>query len=88
MSQKEHIKNHLLSGKTLSPLECLQNGWGMRCGARIWDLRHEGMEIENIGADDKNYAVYKLKKPEPMYRTNAGNIPIFKEKPREMPRLI
>lgn len=61
MSQKEQIKQYLLTGKTLSPLEALQKFGCFRLGARIWDLRHEGYQIENIGADDGQYAVYKMK---------------------------
>ena len=61
MSQKEQIKQYLLTGKELTPLECLQKGWGMRLGARIWDLRDEGYLIDNVGSDEGNYAVYKMR---------------------------
>jgi hypothetical protein len=47
-------------------LDALQKFGCFRLGARIWDLRHEGFKIENIGADDANYAVYKLIVPTPI----------------------
>ena len=62
-SQLEAILEALQAGETLTPLDAL-NRWGcFRLGARIWDLRHKGYDIENIGTDDGNYARYKLKYP-------------------------
>lgn len=60
MSQKQKILNHLLEGKTLTPLEALQKFGCFRLGARIFDLRAEGYMIDNIGPDEANYAVYQM----------------------------
>jgi hypothetical protein len=82
MSQKENIKQYLLTGKTLTPLECLEKGWGMRLGARIFDLRAEGYMIENIGADDGQYAVYRMiVAPPPMP-------PAFPERSKAQPQSL
>ena len=62
LSQKDKVYRWLASGKTLTPLEALQNGMGMRLGAIIHTLRHEEeMNIVNLnktGGD--RYAEYKL----------------------------
>jgi Helix-turn-helix domain len=78
MTQKELIKQYLLSGQMLSPIEALQKYSCFRLGARIYDLRKEGYEIENIGADDRNYAVYRLRPSRPIVLP-----PAFKETPHE-----
>lgn len=77
-SQKDRIKAHLLSGKSISPLEALNLYGCFRLGARIWDLRHEGMEIEEVG--DKQYAVYRLKSTAPVQPIKLPNP--FPEKPK------
>jgi hypothetical protein len=59
MSQLEDIRQHLLSGKTLTPIEALNKYGCFRLGARVYDLRKkEGLNIEDVG--EKNYAEYKL----------------------------
>lgn len=75
-SQKQKILEHLLSGKTLSPLEALKLYGCFRCGARIFDLRAEGNRIDNIGADDANYKVYKLIPPKPITLLPAFPAPV------------
>jgi len=44
-SQNKAIKKHLKSGKTLTPLQALKLFGSLRCGARICELRAEGMDI-------------------------------------------
>jgi len=58
MTQTEAILNYLKAGNSLTPLECLKNGWGMRLGARIFDLRRQGYNIIDVG--EENYSEYKL----------------------------
>jgi len=58
MTQTEAILKHLQTGQTLTALQCLQNGWGMRCAARIIELRREGHNIITEGKDQ--WAVYRL----------------------------
>lgn len=65
-TQKDKVIKWLKSGRTLTPLEALQNGMGMRLGAIIYTLRHEEeMNIINLnktGGD--RYAEYKLVMPQ------------------------
>tara|TARA_R100001594_G_scaffold132161_1_gene172214 strand:- start:1929 stop:2132 length:204 start_codon:yes stop_codon:yes gene_type:complete len=58
MSQKERVINWLKTGRTLTPLEALNNKMGMRLGAIIHNLRNEGYDITNISKE--KYAEYKL----------------------------
>ena len=58
MSQKERVINWLKTGRTLTPLEALNNSMGMRLGAIIHNLRNEGYDITNISKE--KYAEYKL----------------------------
>ena len=64
VSQKQKVIEWLKSGKSLTPIEALQHGMGMRLGAIIHTLRHEEeMNIINLnktGGD--RYAEYKLVK--------------------------
>ena len=65
-TQKDKVIKWLKSGRTLTPLEALQNGMGMRLGAIKHTLRHEEeMNIINLnktGGD--RYAEYKLVMPQ------------------------
>jgi len=72
-SQKDRVIRWLKSGETLTPLEALDNGMGMRLGAIIHTLRHEEqMDIVNLNKKGgPNYAEYKLKtapKPDENYK--------------------
>lgn len=63
-SQKEHIKRRLLFGQSITPIDALNLYQCFRLGARINDLRCEGMAIETtmVKNGDKRYARYSLKK--------------------------
>tara|TARA_R100000655_G_scaffold95706_1_gene137805 strand:+ start:600 stop:794 length:195 start_codon:yes stop_codon:yes gene_type:complete len=59
ITQKDLVIHWLMKGKTLTPLEALENGMGMRLSAIIHTLRHEHeMNIENVGKE--HYAEYRL----------------------------
>ena len=61
-SQAQFILEALQTGKSITPMDAL-NRWGcFRLGARVYDLRRKGYEIENVGRDDVNYACYRLRK--------------------------
>lgn len=64
-SQTQAIKEWLLSGKSITPLEALEHFGCLRLGARIADLKKQGLEIDNDNPVDertgKRYASYKLK---------------------------
>ncbi len=82
ISQKEKIKQYLLTGKELTPLEALKMFGCFRLGARVWDLKKEGYKIENIGADEGNYAVYRMKIAAPVLP------PAFDPKPATQASLL
>mgnify|MGYP003147479377 CR=1 FL=1 len=82
-SQKDKVIKWLKSGKSLTPLEALQNGMGMRLGAIIHTLRHEEeMDIVNLNKSGKDrFAEYKLKeseKSEEQSNLDLGNISRYK----------
>lgn len=45
-SQSAQILAHLKAGKTITPMEALFLCGSFRLGARIWDLRAEGYDIQ------------------------------------------
>ena len=59
MSQEKKILNYLQNGNELTPLEALYFFGCLRLGARIYDLRSKGHQIENISKNVK-YATYKM----------------------------
>ena len=63
-SQTQAIKEWLLSGKSITPLEALEHFGCLRLGARIADLKKQGLKIDNDNPVDertgKRYAAYKL----------------------------
>lgn len=61
MTQTDSILNHLLSGKSITPIEALNLYGCFRLGARINELRGCGYEIETkINRLGKKYATYRL----------------------------
>lgn len=65
-SQIENIREHLESGKGITPIDALNLYGCFRLGARIADLKKQGMDIRtDIIHDEKNgkrYASYRLVK--------------------------
>ena len=63
MSQCSDILTYLQSGRSLTPLEALDLFGCMRLGARIWELKGEGYDIEShtLEVGGKHVAVYSLK---------------------------
>ena len=45
-SQEKKILNYLLKGNKLTPAQCYGYGWGMRLGARIYDIQSRGVKVE------------------------------------------
>lgn len=65
------ILEHLIKFGSITPQEALSEYGCMRLGARIWDLRDDGIEIETEMVKAKNrfgkdirFAKYSLKKKE------------------------
>jgi len=66
MSHKQEILEYLKTGNSLTPLEALKRFECFRLGARCYDLRKEGHDIQTEMIRNpwsgKRYAKYFLKK--------------------------
>jgi hypothetical protein len=60
MSATEQIKAYLLSGKSLTKLECLIKFGSFNLQGRVWDMEREGMKIDRkpIFSNGKRYLSY------------------------------
>jgi hypothetical protein len=47
MTQKQQILNHLLSGKTLTPIQALTKFNSLRLSAVIFELKRKGYKIQS-----------------------------------------
>jgi Helix-turn-helix domain len=61
MTQKEIILKRLNEGTWFSTVECVRDFHILRLGARIWDLRKEGYEIEERRVEGTAYSEYRLR---------------------------
>lgn len=62
-SQNDLIKAHLLSGKSITPLEALRNFDCLCLAQRIANLKEQGLKIETrtkVLPNNKRVAEYKL----------------------------
>lgn len=68
-SQRAKILAHLQKGYSVTPISALEKFQCFRLGARIWDLKDKGHQIETDMVDDKKtgkrYASYRLSGIEP-----------------------
>ncbi|HMR88764.1 MAG TPA: helix-turn-helix domain-containing protein [Saprospiraceae bacterium] len=64
-SQTKSIEKHLREGKTITPIEALSLYGCFRLGARIFDLKDQGLDIATQMIKDgrKRYAQYSLNQP-------------------------
>ena len=62
MSQTKQILRYLQEGNTITPIEALNKFKCFRLGARIWDLRKKGYNIDPkiVEQDGKHFAEYRL----------------------------
>lgn len=65
MSQNDQIRAALMLGRSLTPLDALNEFGCFRLAARVADLRREGMDIECVTEtkNGKRYARYFLRRP-------------------------
>lgn len=54
MTQKERILEYLLNNKSITPMEAWNKLGVYRLGARIHDLRNDGIEIKSSLTEVKN----------------------------------
>lgn len=63
-TQCDNIREHLVSGKSITPIDALNLYGCFRLGARIADLKKQGMDIHtdiiHDKRNDKRYASYRL----------------------------
>lgn len=64
MSKQEQVKNHLLQGKPITPLDALTLYGSFRLSAIIFNLRNQGMNIktEPCKRNGSVFAKYSLVK--------------------------
>ena len=64
LSQKDRIKEYLMKGKHLTPLKALEFFQCFRLGARIYELKKDGLNIGSELVKDaktgKHYSLYYL----------------------------
>lgn len=65
MSQTDQIRAALIFGRSLTPLDALNEFGCFRLAARVADLRREGLDIEckTETTNGKRYARYQLRRP-------------------------
>jgi hypothetical protein len=76
MTQKDQILARLQKGTWFSTVECVRDFHILRLGARIWDLRAEGYQIEERRVEGKAFSEYRLRPARPITLP-----PAFKPKP-------
>ncbi|CDN47548.1 helix-turn-helix domain-containing protein [Neorhizobium galegae] len=60
----ERIRQHFLSGRSLTQLEAIGLYGAFRLAARVHDLKAQGMKIDTLMKEDPNgspYAEYRLR---------------------------
>jgi hypothetical protein len=62
MNQNTQILEHLQSGKSITPIDALNMFGCFRLGARIYDLKQQGYDIQTkiINNANKSFAEYSL----------------------------
>lgn len=65
-SQADQIREALLRGEELTPIEALRRFGCLRLAARVSDLRRDGLQIESetVEANGKRFARYRLESPQ------------------------
>jgi len=67
-SQINLVRDHLRSGRTITPLEALREYDSMRLSAIIFNLKKEGMLIDTtFPREGKRFAVYKMRIKENLF---------------------
>jgi hypothetical protein len=63
MTQTEQIRQHLVTGESITPLDALQSYGCFRLAARIDELRKAGLDIETVkeSRNGKSYARYRIR---------------------------
>jgi hypothetical protein len=66
MTQTEQIREHLLTGRDITPLQALDTYGCFRLAARIDELRQAGLDIETVSEmrNGKKFARYRLRVPQ------------------------
>jgi len=62
ISKKDRVLGHLVSGKSITPMEALTEYGSFRLGAIIFDLRAIGHKIDTEIAKGSGHAIYTYNK--------------------------
>jgi len=71
LTPKQIILNRLRQGTWFSTVECVRGFHILRLGARIFDLRAEGYDIEERKVEGKSFSEYRLRAPAPTVRIST-----------------
>lgn len=61
-TQEKRIRKALEAGDAITPMDALNRFGCFRLGARIYDLRQQGLPIETTRHKD-GYAIYRMVRP-------------------------
>lgn len=75
MIQREAILADFKEGRSLTPIEALERHGCFRLGARVWELKRQGYDIQSefVHANGKSFARYWLPQPK-------GQLSLFQQK--------
>ena len=83
MTQRERILERLNTGEWLSTVQASRDMYILRLGARIWDLKSEGYEIEERKVAGKSWSEYRLRPARKIELPHA-----FEKKPAQTQKLF
>lgn len=79
-TQKEKIREYLLNGGTLTPLDALEKFGCFRLATRIFELKKEGLDIRTEMVENeatgKRYAKYFIPKDAPLPEFKPVPLPL------------
>lgn len=79
-TQKEKIREYLVNGGTLTPLDALEKFGCFRLATRIFELKKEGLDIRTEMVENeatgKRYAKYFIPKNAPLPEFKPAPLPL------------
>lgn len=79
-TQKEKIREYLVNGGTLTPLDALEKFGCFRLATRIFELKKEGLDIRTEMVENeatgKRYAKYFIPKNTPLPEFKTAPLPL------------
>lgn len=79
-TQKEKIREYIVNGGTLTPLDALEKFGCFRLATRIFELKKEGLDIKTEMVENeatgKRYAKYFIPKGSPLPEFKPAPLPV------------